>query len=63
MSVGEIDTEQLFYLASRGIPEKEAKRVIAQGFLNSGLERIDNEKIKHKIEKKIQSRLKELFCE
>ena len=63
VSVGEIDTEQLFYLASRGIPEKEAKRVIAQGFLNSGLERIDNEKIKHKIEKKIQSRLKELFCE
>ena len=63
VSAGEIDAEQLFYLASRGIPEKEAKRVIAQGFLNSGLERVGNVKIREKIEKKIQSGLEGLFCE
>ncbi len=63
VSTGEIDAEHLFYLASRGIPEKEAKRVIAQGFLNSGLERIGNERIREVIEKKIQSGLEELFCE
>lgn len=63
VSAGEIDAEQLFYLVSRGIPEKEAKRVIAQGFLNSGLERIGNVKMREKIEKKIQSGLEVLFCE
>ena len=63
VSAGEMDGEQLFYLASRGIPEKEAKRVIAQGFLNSGMERIGNTKIREKIEKKIQSGLERLFCE
>lgn len=63
VSAGEIDAEQLFYLASRGIPEKEAKRVIAQGFLNSGLARIGNVKIRERIENKIQSGLEELFYE
>ena len=33
-SVGKIDEEQLFYLASRGINEKEAKNIIIKGFLN-----------------------------
>lgn len=33
-SVGKIDEEQLFYLRSRGINEKEAKNVIIKGFLN-----------------------------
>lgn len=32
-TVGAIDEEQLFYLASRGIPEAEAKQTIAEGFL------------------------------
>lgn len=63
VSAGEIDAEQLFYLASRGIPEKEAKRVIAQGFLNSGMERIGNATIREKIEEKIHSGLEGLFCE
>lgn len=33
-SVGKIDEEQLFYLKSRGVGEKEAKNVIIKGFLN-----------------------------
>lgn len=33
-SVGKIDEEQLFYLKSRGIDEKEAKNIIIKGFLN-----------------------------
>ncbi len=32
-SVGKIDEEQLFYLKSRGIEEKEAKNLIISGFL------------------------------
>jgi Fe-S cluster assembly scaffold protein SufB len=33
-SVGKIDKEQMFYLASRGINEQEAKALIINGFLN-----------------------------
>ena len=33
-SVGKIDEEQLFYLASRGVEESEAKNMIIKGFLN-----------------------------
>jgi very-short-patch-repair endonuclease len=33
-AVGRIDEEQLFYLKSRGIPEPQAKTLIAKGFLN-----------------------------
>jgi Fe-S cluster assembly protein SufD len=32
-TVGEIDEKQLFYLSSRGLPQEEAKRLIAEGFL------------------------------
>jgi Fe-S cluster assembly scaffold protein SufB len=33
-SVGKIDEEQLFYLKSRGVNEKEAKEMIVKGFIN-----------------------------
>jgi len=33
-SVGKIDEEQLFYLKSRGISEKESKNIIIKGFIN-----------------------------
>jgi Fe-S cluster assembly protein SufD len=32
-TVGEIDAKQIFYLSSRGLPENEAKNLIAEGFL------------------------------
>lgn len=32
-AIGKIDEAQLFYLKSRGIPESQAKTLIAQGFL------------------------------
>lgn len=32
-SVGKIDEDQLFYLASRGVEGEEAKRLIVEGFL------------------------------
>jgi Fe-S cluster assembly scaffold protein SufB len=34
-SVSHLDEEALFYLASRGLPEKEARRLVLMGFLES----------------------------
>ena len=33
-SVGRVDEEELFYLMSRGIPKKEAVKLIVEAFLN-----------------------------
>jgi Fe-S cluster assembly protein SufD len=63
VTVGEIDTDQVFYLTSRGIPEGEAKQLIAEGFLSASLSRIENEVIREKIKARIHKKLSELFCE
>jgi len=34
-TVGKLEQEPLFYLKSRGIPEKEAERLIVEGFFRS----------------------------
>ena len=33
-TVGRIDDEELYYLKARGIPEKDAQKLIVQGFFN-----------------------------
>ncbi len=44
-SVAQIDEKQLFYLASRGIPEDEARKMIVMGFLEPVVERIPLESV------------------
>ena len=41
-SVTHIDGDQIFYLTARGIPEKEAKKMIAYGFLQSALDKTNS---------------------
>ncbi|MEK7525088.1 MAG: SufD family Fe-S cluster assembly protein [Patescibacteria group bacterium] len=48
-TVGKIDEEQLFYLASRGITGKEAERLIVDGFLNQVVDKIEDRKIASKV--------------
>lgn len=43
-TIGDINNEQLFYLASRGIHETAGKKLITQGFLNQALEKIGQTK-------------------
>lgn len=39
-TMGQVDPDQIFYLMARGIPEREAKKLIVQGFMAPVLERI-----------------------
>ena len=63
-TIGQIDNEKLFYMASRGIDEDLAKQMIVEGFFDSLLKELPaeisklyseqiTEKIKHKIERKL----------
>ncbi|ASS98316.1 MULTISPECIES: Fe-S cluster assembly protein SufD [Geobacillus] len=58
-SVGRVDPIQLYYLMSRGIPRRDAERLIIHGFLAPVVEAIPLEGVKNQlievIERKVQS--------
>ena len=47
--VGQIDEEALFYLRSRGIPEKEARAMLMYAFANDVIENVKIPELKEKI--------------
>ena len=46
---GQIDAEELFYLQSRGIPLKDAQRLIVYGFLEEVIDRVGQPAITEKL--------------
>ncbi len=56
-TVGSLDEEGLFYLQSRGIPEKQATALLLQGFAMDVLEKISHAPIRRYIEELIVHRL------
>ena len=44
-TTGQIEEEELFYLMSRGIPRKQAQKLIVYGFLQEAIDRLGNEGI------------------
>jgi Fe-S cluster assembly protein SufD len=43
-TVGELDRDALFYLASRGVPEVEAKALLTRAFVADAIDRAGEEK-------------------
>ncbi|TGL60511.1 SufD family Fe-S cluster assembly protein [Leptospira sarikeiensis] len=56
-TVGEIDEEQLFYLASRGIGADEARKMIVEGFLNEIVREFPSESVREELSSMIESRM------
>lgn len=54
-TTGRIDPAQIFYLKSRGLSEEEAKSTIIEGFFDSLLGKIDDEKIKSEVKSKLNA--------
>jgi Fe-S cluster assembly protein SufD len=52
-TIGRIDQDQVFYLESRGIPKREAEKLIVEGFFESVLERIPMESIRNRFKAEI----------
>lgn len=57
-TVSKIDPEQLFYLMAHGLPEREAKRLIVNGFFESVMERIPLESVREHLREEISSKVK-----
>jgi len=56
-TVGKLDEDLLFYLESRGIPQKEAEELIVMGFFAPIMERIPFEGVQARFAKAIQDKM------
>jgi Fe-S cluster assembly protein SufD len=56
-TVGQIETEPMFYLASRGVPESEARRLIVEGFFAPVIERIPLEETRERLIEEIGKKI------
>ena len=56
-TVSNIDETELFYLQSRGIPPKEAEKLVVKGFFSAILERIPVNEIRDRVAQKIDMKL------
>ena len=56
-TVGKIDPELIFYLRSRGVPKKEAERLIVEGFFDPVMKRIPYEGVRKRFEGEITNKI------
>lgn len=56
-TVGELDSDMLFYLRSRGIPQAQATQMLCQGFARAVLERLPNEALRKRADELLATRL------
>jgi Fe-S cluster assembly protein SufD len=56
-TVGKIDTDQVFYLRARGIPEKDAQRLIVEGFFDPIMQRIPFEGVRSRFQQAIEDKM------
>ena len=56
-TIGQLDEDALFYLRSRGIPEKEARALLMYGFANNVLETVKIPELKRRITQIIAAKL------
>ena len=56
---GSIDLDSIYYLKSRGIPEKDAFKMLINGFLGEILEKLTEEKLKNFLVKKLERQINE----
>ena len=54
---GSLDYDSIHYLKSRGIPEKEALKMLINGFLNEILEKLNDSKVKNFLLEKLERQI------
>jgi len=59
-AVGDLDTDSLFYLASRGIPESEARALLMRAFLGDAVDQIADEGLRGNVWQAVEKALEGL---
>ena len=55
--MGQLDEEEIFYLLSRGIPRKEAMRLVIFGFFGEVLEQLELPEVRSELVRAIERKL------
>jgi len=58
-TISQLDKEQMFYLTSRGLSEKEAEKLIVNGFFEPVFQKILNDEVRNRYQQVINQRLSE----
>jgi Fe-S cluster assembly protein SufD len=56
-TVGKLEAEPLFYLKSRGLPQKEAERLVVEGFFDPIMQRIPFEGVRERFQEAILAKM------
>ena len=56
-TVGKLEQEPLFYIKSRGVPQKEAERIVVEGFFDPIMQRIPFEGVRERFHQAILSKM------
>jgi len=56
-TVGKIDPEEIFYLQSRGIPTKDAQRILVEGFFDPVVQRIPFDGVRKRLVKSVSQKM------
>jgi Fe-S cluster assembly protein SufD len=56
-TVGEIDEEQVFYMQSRGIPRREAVRILVEGYFEEVIQRMHDESLEQLARERIAEKI------
>ena len=56
-TTGQLDAEHLYYLMSRGIPERDARALVVRGFLFEILQQIEDESIEERLREIVEAEL------
>ncbi len=56
-TVGKIDPDQIFYLQARGVPRREAERLIVEGFFDPIMQRIPFEGVRVRFQESIHNKM------
>jgi len=59
-AIGDLDSESLFYLRSRGVPEAEARALLMRAFLEDAVAEISNDDIRAAVWTRVEAALQEL---
>lgn len=62
VSTATLDEEQLFYLATRGLSNKDAESLLIAGFFEQVLDRIPEEGVKIDLREQISNQISKLIC-
>jgi Fe-S cluster assembly protein SufD len=56
-SVGDLDETALFYLRARGIPAREARHMLIEGFLREAVDSVGDAAIREHLQRRLAARL------